>query len=64
MLHGSEAAAAAAAASGCMAKSQGAPRHTALESVRLYLTFNQAEYSRVATADYSDAAGEEGKGGE
>lgn len=29
----------------------------------LYLTFNQAEYSHVATADYSDAAGEKRGGG-
>lgn len=31
--------------------------------MRLHLTFNQTEYSHVATADYSDAAGER-RGGE
>lgn len=31
-----------------------------LQSPRLYLTFNKAERSHVATADYSDAAGDRG----
>lgn len=43
----------------CLCK-LGSTETCCLQSLRLYLTFNKPEYSHVATADYSDAAGDRG----